>query len=783
MLDKKTLRKKFQKEWEKYYKIDFLINKGFQRKICPKCGKGYWTLDPNREHCPDQPCQDYEFLGNPPTNKRYSYIESWHEIEKFFKKHGHRSIKQYPIVCRWRDDLFFTIASIIDFQRVEKGQVIFQMPANPLVVPQFCLRFPDIPNVGVTGKHYTAFCMVGQHSIYDGKQGYWKEKCIELDYKLLTEAFGIPKEEVVFIEDLWVGQGAFGSSMEYFVRGLELGNAVFTEFLDVNGNIKEMKEKVIDMGAGLNRFPWVCNGTPTSYDVVFGPVINKLKDMAGVDHDREFFLKYSKLAGGLNIDEVSNIKRARRKVAEQLGVTVDILNKKVRPMQALYAICDHTKALTMAISDGMLPSNTGGGYNLRVILRRALGFIDEYHWNIDLRDVCEMHAKHLKPMVPELEQNIDWIKKIIEIERKRFHETKLRTKNIVKRMVEQEEDFTEEKMIELYDSKGITPELIQDFKPDLEIPDNFYTKVTEKYEKPEKRVERQDMDLEGLPPTQLLYREDEKMLEFKAKVLKMIDGKWVVLDQTAFYPESGGQKADLGFIGSSPVSDVQKIGDIVLHRVMGELEEGKEVEGRINSYNRKILTQHHTGTHVINTACREILGPWIWQHSAKKTSKKARLDITHYDSLTDKEEEKIEEKANEIIRKGYPVIKKELPREEAEKKYGFRIYQGGVVPESTVRVISIDKIDHEACGGTHVDNTKEIESILITKTKRVQDGVVRIEFVAGDLAVKQLKKSEKLLKEACETLGVKDEGKLPEKVEEVFNEWKEKRKEVKSMRR
>ncbi|MBD3155555.1 MAG: alanine--tRNA ligase, partial [Candidatus Aenigmarchaeota archaeon] len=157
MLNKKTLRKKFQKEWEKYYKIDFLINKGFQRKLCPKCGKGYWTLDPNRDHCPDQPCQNYEFLGDSPTKKRFSYIESWHEIEKFFKKNGHRSIKQYPIVCRWRDDLFFTIASIIDFQRVENNQVIFQMPANPLIVPQFCLRFPDIPNVGVTGKHYTNF--------------------------------------------------------------------------------------------------------------------------------------------------------------------------------------------------------------------------------------------------------------------------------------------------------------------------------------------------------------------------------------------------------------------------------------------------------------------------------------------------------------------------------------------------------------------------------------------------------------------------------------------------
>ncbi len=782
MMDKKILRKQFQKDWEKYYKIDFLVNKGFQRKICPKCGKGYWTADPERNHCPDQPCQDYEFLGNPSTSKRFSYIESWQEIEKFFKQNGHTSIKQYPIVCRWRPDLFFNIASIIDFQRVEKGQVVFQMPANPLIVPQFCLRFPDIPNVGVTGKHYTNFCMIGQHSIYDGKTGYWKDKCIELDYRLLTEVFGIPGKEVVFTEDLWVGYGAFGSSMEYFVKGIELGNAVFTEFLESNGVVTEMKNKVIDMGAGLERFPWICNGTPTSYDIVFEPVLKRLKEQVGINYDKEFFLKYSKLAGNLNIDEVRSIKKARERVAEQLGVTVDILDKQVRPMEALYAICDHTKALTMAISDGMLPSNVGGGYNLRVILRRALGFIDDNHWNVDLGDVCEMHAKHLKPIVPGLEENIETVKKILGIEKQRFHETKLRTKRIVERMIQDEEEFTEEKMLKMYDSEGITPELINDFKPDLKVSEDFYVKVTEKHTTPPKGIEREEVNVEGLPETKILFYDNPKMTEFKAKVLKMIDDKWVVLDQTAFYPESGGQKGDLGFIDSVPVSDTQKFQGVVVHRVLGKLEEGQEVKGTVNVYNRQILTQHHTATHVVNTACRQILGPWVWQHSAEKTSKKARLDVTHYEALTDEVVQKIEDKCNEIVKKNYPVITEVLPREEAEKKYGFRIYQGGVVPEKNLRIVSIDKLDHEACGGTHVNKTGEIGFISITKTKRVQDGVVRLEFVAGDVATKQLKESEKLFKESCDALKAKEE-ELPQKVEELFNEWKEKRKEIKKLGR
>ena len=107
-LTKEKLRGEFAKDWEKYYKTEFLVNQGFVRKICPKCGKGFWTMDAERQCCPDQPCQFYEFLGNPPTTKRFDYIQSWRVIEDFFKKNGHASIRRYPIICRWRPDLFFT---------------------------------------------------------------------------------------------------------------------------------------------------------------------------------------------------------------------------------------------------------------------------------------------------------------------------------------------------------------------------------------------------------------------------------------------------------------------------------------------------------------------------------------------------------------------------------------------------------------------------------------------------------------------------------------------------
>jgi len=624
--------------------------------------------------------------------------------------------------------------------------------------------------------------MIGQHSLCDGTQGYWKDRCIELDFRLLSGPFDIKPEEIIFLEDLWVGPGAFGPSLEYFVRGLEIGNAVFTEFKSTNSTIEPMKEKIIDMGAGLERFAWITQGTPTSYDVTFEPILRYLKKQTGIKYDSEFFLRYSKLAGSLNLDEVKSINAMRKQIANQLGVNVELLNKKIKPLEAMYAISDHTMGLTFAITDGLLPSNVGGGYNLRVILRRALGFIDDFRWNVDLMDICNLHARHLRLICPELSEHLDEIQKILDIEKKRFHNTKLRTERIVKTLVEKGEEIKEETLIKLYDSEGITPELVQDFVPDLKIPFDFYVRVTEKHMGEKKITIEEPIDVNGLPATELLVYDDPNKMEFQAKVLKMINDKYVVLNKTYFYPKGGGQKSDVGFIGDLPISDVQKIGDVVVHRLIGKLEKGKTVKCSINEYRRDILRKHHTATHIVNVAAREVLGNHVWQHGAEKTSEKARLDITHYETLTEDEVEKIEQKANEIVRRNLPVKIELLPRSEAEKKYGFRIYQGGVVPEDELRIVSIGNIDHEACGGLHLEKTGEVEFITILKTKRIQDGIDRIEFTVGSVALKYLKEKESLLKETAKLLKVKEE-KVPQAVKELFEKWKAKKKELKKLRK
>ena len=785
-VNKKGLRAKFAKDWQKYYKLDFLVGAGFKRRVCPKCGKGFWTLDESRTHCPDQPCQFYEFLGSPPTKRKLSYVDSWKHIEKFFKKNSHTSIRRYPVVCRWFPTLFFNNASIVDFYRTENGNVVFDFPANPLVVPQFCMRFNDIPNVGVTGRHYVCFVMVGQHSLYDPRKkvGYWKDRCTELDFELM-KSFGVAPEEIVFVEDVWLGPGAFGSTLEYFVRGLEVGNAVFTEFVITKDGYKEMDEKVIDMGAGLHRFAWLTQGTPTSYDVTFKPVLAALKKKVDVDYDEELFLNYSKLAGVLNFEEVEDLKKTKQQLAKELGVTVDELERKIEPVQALYAICDHTRALAFAIADGALPSNVGGGYNLRVILRRALGFIDKFGWDIELADVCGMHAKHLKKMAPELGDSKDSIQKILDVEKRRYKETKKRTKKIVEKIISSGKGIDEAEMAKLYDSDGITPEMLVESGLDTKVPADFYVRITERHTMPAKEEQAQPFDLSGLPKTKILYYDEPEKLEFSAKVVKVIGGDKVVLDRTAFYPTSGGQLFDSGAIGGVDVADVNKYGDVIIHTLVqaGGPKETDEVKCKVDSARRRILRQHHTANHIINLSSRHVLGDHVWQHSALKDIDKAKLEVTHYDALSGKETKAIERYANDIVGKKLPVKVEVLERGGAEQKYGFRIYQGSQgVPSRQVRIISIGDLDHAACGGLHCSNTSEVGSITILRTKRVQDGVVRIEYLAGDVGIRKLEQKAKILEQTAKELGV-SEKEVPDAVKKLFDEWKEKRKQLKKMKK
>ena len=764
-MDKKEILSKFSTDPERYYKVKLFDDERFERKSCATCKRFYWTIDENRVNCPDHSDDTYSFIGNPPTAKRFDYTQAWKEVESFFVKNGHTSVNRYPVVCRWRDDLYFTIASIVDFQRVMGSKVVFEFPANPLVVPQTCLRFKDLENVGVTGRHFSSFCMIGQHSI-PNSNGYWKDECVDLDYRLLTEQFGIDKKEVVFVEDVWEGGGSFGSSLEFFVNGLELGNAVFTEFQGDLSNYKTLDQQIIDMGAGLERFAWLTMGTPTAYDCCFGPITNNLLQQAGIDTNDELLVTYfTKIAK--HLEQFSDLSEVRKHAIKSAGLSDEQINKIITPLEGVYLIVDHIRTLIFAISDGALPSNVGGGYNLRMMLRRIISTMNRLSLKFDMGEMVDMQIDYLKNTYPELEKTREDIKTIIGIESDRYENSKLRMEKIVSNLNQKP---TVDDLIRLYESDGVTPDYLKEMKVISDIPSTFYSKLSELHQS-KKQKEQDQVSLEGLPDTELLYYGDDPK-EFDANVLKSFD-KYVVLDKTSFYARGGGQEPDHGTIENFEVVDVSKHGNIIVHELKNGIpKEGSAVSCVVNSKRRDSITKNHTSTHILNSSSRSVLGSWVWQHSAFKEEDHARLDITHHSALTDDEITKIEDLANSVVRKNIPVTIENFDRGTAEQKYGFKIYQGGIVPVKSIRIVSIEDFDIEACGGTHVKQTDEIELIKITRTKRIQDGVVRIEFVSGDTALDYVKRHDAdLIKKSSE---LKDKTELKEKRQEQKQELREK---------
>ncbi|MBI4017738.1 MAG: alanine--tRNA ligase [Candidatus Aenigmarchaeota archaeon] len=767
-MDKKALITELQKDYKKYWGVRLFDEQGFVRKQCTSCRAYFWTVDAERTVCTEAPCTPYSFIGI--RRKDWDYYETWKNVERFFVKNGHTSVPRYPVICRWRPDLFFTVASIIDFQRKTPKGVEFFLPQNPLIVPQVCLRFNDLPNIGVTGRHHSCFIMLGQHAIPQGGKGYWKDETVRLDWEVLTNVMGIRPDQIVFKEDAWAGGGAAGYSLEYHVAGLELGNAVFTEFREAGGGLEKMQTPVVDMGAGFDRWVWYLNGTLTSYDSAFGPVLEKMKKH--IDYDGETFARYSRISGSLNFEDLLDARKAKADVAASLGLTADELTKKIGGLQAVYTIADHAKALLFALNDGGLPSTVGGGYNLRVVLRRAQALIEEHALPFTLTDVMEWHARSLTRMHPELRVD-ERIRDIVETEIRKSTDTRTKVRKRVDSLIDSKQKITDEMLVTLYDSEGITPEVIEDEAKknglDVNVPADFYARVTEKHMEtaPEKKAAR--FDTSALAQTKQLCYTD--VMEHDATV-QGVSGEWVVLDQSAFYPEGGGQMYDTGTIGGVRVTDVQKENGIVFHKVEKPetFATGDRVKCRVDHARRTQLTQHHDATHIINGCARRVLGTHAWQHGALKDVTHARIDITHYKPLTDAELHEIERCANDVVSSKKRIRKSVHPTAEAEKNYSFTIYQGGV-PWGDLRIVDIDGHDIEACGGTHADTTASVGKIIVTGTERVQDGIVRINFVAGDAADKYEDRCTAVVDELAELLKVQKE-RVPEEVEKLIVEWK-----------
>src|SRR2546425_7382170 len=273
---------------------------GFTRRTCPNCGSHFWSSNPKQETCGEIPCQPYSFLRNPPTKRAYDVREMRIQFLDYFAERAHTRIRPYPIVARWRDDVYLVGASIMDFQPyVIEG--IVPPPANPLVVSQPSVRFTDIENVGPTaGRHLTIFEMGGAHAFnYPDHEVYWKEDCVRYHHKLLTEVLGVPSEMISYKEHFWSGGGNAGPDLEGIVAGLEISTLVFMRYKVENETLVPMKIRTVDTGYGIERWTWMSQGSPTGFHAIYGSLLDTLFNLTGVEDNTELSRMLS-LAAGAN---------------------------------------------------------------------------------------------------------------------------------------------------------------------------------------------------------------------------------------------------------------------------------------------------------------------------------------------------------------------------------------------------------------------------------------------------------------------------------------------------
>jgi alanyl-tRNA synthetase len=710
------------------YDLAFFHREGFHRRVCRSCQQPFWTLG-DSDRCAEDPCQPYAFIGHPGLERPRSAREMRETFLSFFERRGHTRLRRYPTIARWRNDVFFTQASIYDFQPwVTSGAI--PPPANPLTISQPSLRFIDLEEVGRSGRHFTLFEMMAHHAFNrPDHEVYFKERTAELCHELLTQELGAQAKLITYKEETWEGGGNLGPSLSVGLLGLEVATLVFMEYIRAGDALRPMPLTVVDTGYGLERFTWLSQGTKNAYEAVFGAPYDELR--------RTF------------------------------------------PPTETAILIDHARALNFILTDGVVPSNSKAGYFARLLLRRMLRILSKVPEAPYIVAVFDRVGREIAQDFPEIGEHRDDLHRVIEAEVERYEETLSRGREVVRR---QEERLAAEgqkvgtnELLEWYDSLGLPPDFaVQELRDPPPIPADFYQQVALRHEgeQPETDYSEHARGLpevpQDLPETKVEYFDDPYRLSFEAHVA-WSSGEFVVLDHTFFYPTGGGQITDTGTLNEVPVVEVVRQGRWVLHRLdrAASFAVGERVHGKIDGDRRTQLMQHHTATHMLNGALRELLGPHVWQAGAYKGVEGARIDITHYRALSPKEVREVVRRVNRLVREDRPVKSYFEMRNEAERRFGFTLYQGGAVPGRSLRIVEIEGFDVEACGGTHCTHTSEVGLVSVLGTERIQDGIVRLSFAAGDRALEINAVHEEVLETAARRLGVPVE-KVPEGLDRLF---------------
>ena len=810
---------------------------GYTRRQCRVTGLWFWSSDPNRDTCGDTEEDEYTFIGAPIID---GFSQRGRELKDamreefigFFEQREHTRVEPYPVLARWRDDIHLTIASIADFQpHVTSGVV--EPPANPLAISQPCIRLNDIDAVGRSGRHLTTFEMMAHHVFNrpdEGKMYYWMEECVKHCHDMLCETFGIDPVEITYVENPWSGGGNAGPAVEVIVGGLELATLVFMNLeeneegdVEIKGvKYSEMPLQIIDTGYGLERFCWAAAGTPTIYEAIYPESVSWLKEQAGFSAEMfemtqseldSVLGEMSRLFGIMNIEIGSDGDRMREVFLSRLGERGHTIDSKMftaitEPLSKIYAIPDHMHALVNMLGDGLVPSNAKAGYLARMIARRVLRMRDDLGLDVSLSDLA-LHHLEVNYSTKRMKQTQEGLVTILKGEEDRYDEMLRKGMQVVKTAIKdipkEAAELPDEILFTINDSHGIAPDLVMNIATELGwknlvLRTGFNAELAERHaamaKAAAKTVSAKSLveNLPDLPATVTLYYEDVSLQNFEASVLACLpligedlpDGAThgIILDRTCFYPEGGGQEGDYGNLtcdsASHSILDTRKVGELVIHLSSGPFEVGDMVHGKLDWTRRRQLMDHHTSVHIVGGAARRLLGPHIYQAGANKSVESARLDITHHRRLTRSDLDQIEALANEVVQNVSRTEKLILDRKDADRKYGFDLYQGGAPKGSSIRILRIADHDIQACGGTHHDEPGRIGQIRIVRSNAVQDGVERLHIVAGQAAMEHARTQESLLRDASEIFQVPVED-LPTTANRFFGEWKEQRKRIEAL--
>ena len=689
----------------------------------------------------------------------------------FFETKGHLRLPSFSLIPRNDPSLLLINAGMSPMKTWFTGEE--EPPRRRVTTCQKCIRTPDIENIGKTARHGTYFEMLGNFSFGD----YFKREAIHWAWEFLTspdwvgidpnrlypsvyldddEAWNIWHDEIGIAperifrfgkeDNFWEhGSGPCGPCSEiYYDRGekygcgkpgctvgcdcdryMEVWNVVFSQFNnDGQGHYTELVQKNIDTGMGLERLAVVCQDVDSLFDV----------------------------------DTVMNITN---KVTEITGASYGQSHEKD---VSLRVITDHIRSATFMICDGVLPSNEGRGYVLRRLLRRAarhgklLGVNEPF-----LYKVCDTVVHENEGHYPELRERQAYITKVIRVEEENFNKTIDAGLRIYNTMIEEhktkgETVFSGADAFKLYDTYGFPIDLTIEMAGDEGMTvdqEGFQALMEEQRIRARKAREALgdlawagiDLGLDDATPT--TFTGYDGKLTAEGKILAIVtDGEpcssirqgeegIVVLDQTPFYAEMGGQAPDEGTITLGEnvftVTNVQKdkAGKYLHHGKMtaGSLSVEDTVVGTVDQERREAISRAHSATHLLQAALQKVLGDHVHQAGSLNTPDHIRFDFTHFSAITEEEIKEITEFVNDAILEGLPITTKVMSIEEAKKEGAMALF--GEKYGDSVRVVSMGDVSKELCGGTHLTNTAKVGSFTVISEGSVASGVRRIEAMVG----------------------------------------------------